>query len=171
MDDFVDVVIEDDRWDAHNLGIIAQKCLKAVLDKLQVPIGPYEICLLACNDIRIAHLNKDFRGKDAPTNVLSWPNFEINTENAGKIPVEPQEMQLPDEPIGLGDIALAYETVLKETHEGSIELNDHITHLILHGILHLFGYDHETDIDAEIMETIEIEIMVSMGLGNPYKTV
>lgn len=156
----VDVVIEDERWASLDLESLAEVAVDAALKISEAPNG-YEVCVMGCSDARIAELNGDFRDKPQATNVLSWPALEILPENAGNIPVAG-----PDD--SLGDIAIAFETCAREAVEKSIPVRDHVTHLVIHGTLHLLGYDHETDHDAEIMEGLEIKALASMGLKTPY---
>lgn len=153
--------MEDDRWMSVAMPDLAARAVDAAL--LQCGLDPtqWEVTLLACNDARIKTLNADFRGKPQPTNVLSWPSEE-RAANPGEI---------PDPPSGdreLGDIALAYDTCAAEASSGNKPLNDHVTHLVVHGVLHLLGYDHQNDSDADLMETMEIAILGKLGLSNPY---
>lgn len=161
----VDVVIEDERWAALRLVPLATKATDAVARKLRLT-APYEIALLACDDATIAKLNEDFRGKPRPTNVLSWPAFDLAPLSPGENPAPPPPLSEPD--TSLGDIALAYDTCQREAVEQAKEFTDHVTHLIVHGTLHLLGYDHETDPDAEVMERMETEILAELGISDPY---
>ncbi len=158
----IDIIIEDPRWEAVNLDGIATAATIAVLAHLG--LDDFEVSLLACDDNRIAILNADFRGKPQPTNVLSWPSDERGAQHDGDPP-------LPPDPIDpeLGDIAIAYETCVAEALEAGISLHDHATHLVVHGILHLLGYDHDRDADATLMEDLETQILGKMGLADPYK--
>lgn len=119
-----------------------------------------EISLRLTSDAEVHGLNRDYRGKDKPTNVLSFPMVQpdlINTlSNAD------------DGEILLGDIVLAYETCAREATERNVPLEDHAAHLIVHGILHLLGYDHMNDAEAEAMEAIERDVMAALGLHDPY---
>ena len=111
--------------------------------------------VLLTNDSRILELNSQFRNQNKPTNVLSFPSGE----------------EAPDPENGklyLGDIAISFETVSREATEGQKTLNHHLTHMIVHGILHLLGYDHETDEEAEEMEGLEIKILHALGISDPY---
>jgi len=150
----IDVLIEDDRWAQLSLEELAERAGAAVMDQLGAQ-EIYECALLACDDARIKTLNADFRDKDSATNVLSWPTAEL---------IPPA---LPSEP-ELGDIALSYDTCAREAHEADKSLNDHVTHLIVHGILHLLGYDHMSDAEANAMEALEIKILGNLGIANPY---
>ena len=122
--------------------------------------------LLACDDARIANLNADFRDKPAPTNVLSWPEEDLSPDTAGGVPSAPTPD--PTGTFGLGDIAIAYDTCAREAAEQGKPLAAHVTHLLVHGTLHLLGYDHVRDPDATRMEALEVEILGKLGLPDPY---
>lgn len=168
MDNTVEVVVESALWNRYDLEDIASRAFDAVAGKLGLVDGPYELSILACDDARIAVLNAEFRGKQTPTNVLSWPGFDLSPAVAGDKPDFPPLSARGDPFINIGDIAIAYQTCLQEANKAGIEPQGHITHLLIHGILHLLGYDHETEIDAKMMETLEIDLLVSMSIGNPY---
>jgi probable rRNA maturation factor len=112
-----------------------------------------EVSLCLADDGALRALNSRWRGVDKPTNVLSFPSG-------------------PPGPLGdaptLGDIALAYETLAREAEDLGVPLADHYRHLIAHGFLHLIGYDHETDAEAERMEALETRILARLGVGDPY---
>ncbi|MCL4111676.1 UNVERIFIED_CONTAM: hypothetical protein GTU68_023632 [Idotea baltica] len=148
----VDTVIEDSRWLDIDLSKLAEKAARATLLHLAAAPGDFEISLLGCNDARIASLNTEFREKAQPTNVLSWPSAE-RAAAAGE----------------LGDIAISYETCRKEASEAGVKIEDHITHLIVHAVLHLLGYDHEDDADATLMESLEISVLADLGISDPYR--
>ncbi len=105
-----------------------------------------EVSVVLADDTFVQNLNREYRNKDKPTNVLSFPQ---------------------DAPM-LGDIVLAYETIAHEASDQDKAFSDHLSHLLVHGTLHLLGYDHETDEEAEEMEGLEIEILGEMGVKNPY---
>jgi len=118
------------------------------------PVAPPELSLVFTDDPSIRAVNAEWRGQDKPTNVLSFPAF----------PVEPGDMPGPM----LGDIIMAHETLAREAAELGKPFDDHLTHLLVHGFLHLFGYDHmETD-EAEEMEGLETRILSELGLSDPY---
>jgi probable rRNA maturation factor len=105
-------------------------------------------------DRAVRRLNRAFRGKDKPTNVLSFP--------AGDAPAP------RGAPVLLGDVVIAYRTVAREAAAQGKQVGDHLVHLVVHGILHLLGYDHERSAAARRMETLETRILASFGIANPY---
>ena len=171
MDNVVDVVIDDELWNRFDLEDMASSALETVANNLNLVNGPYELSILACDDARIAILNKEFRGKPAPTNVLSWPMHDLQPAVAGGKPGALPLAGFGDPFVNIGDIAISFQTCQKEAEAAGIEIKNYTTHLLIHGILHLLGYNHETDSDAEMMETLEINLLASMGIGNPYKDV
>jgi probable rRNA maturation factor len=119
------------------------------------PDHPVEISLVFTGDDDIRTVNQAWRGQDKPTNVLSFPAF----------PVQPGGKPGPM----LGDIVLAEETLRREALDLGIAFDDHLTHLLVHGFLHLFGYDHMTDEEAAVMEGLETRILAELGLADPYR--
>ena len=162
----LDINIEDARWEAADLEGLASKAAAAVLLRLGIDEDEAELSVLGCNDARIADLNAEFRGKPTPTNVLSWPAEERAADIEGEMPEVPEAD--PFGAIELGDIAIAYETCAREAEAGGKTLEAHTTHLLVHGILHLLGFDHERDRDATLMEGLETEILGKMGIEDPY---
>ncbi len=148
----IEVILEDERWESVGLEALCGPAGREALAVTGRATKGFEIALLGCDDARIAVLNKDFRGKEAATNVLSWPASEAP----------------PMEPCELGDIAIAYETCQREATKKGISVQDHVTHLVIHGILHLLGYDHISDAEAEEMEALEIKALAKLGVSNPY---
>ncbi len=119
-----------------------------------------EIAVRLSDDSEVQTLNRDFRGKDKPTNVLSFPQVQADLlESLGNS---------DDGEILLGDIVLARETCAREAEEKGISLADHAAHLMVHGTLHLVGYDHVDDAGAAAMEALEVKALASLGLPNPY---
>ena len=163
----VDCVIEDARWTAFGLEPLAARAVVATLNALELPPEGYTVCVMACDDARIAVLNAEFRGKPTPTNVLSWPAEDLSPDAEGEEPYLPGEPD-PADPEALGDIAIAYDTCAREAAEAQKPLTDHVTHLIIHGLLHCLGYDHVRDGDAARMEGLEVQILASLGLPDPY---
>ncbi len=162
----IDIAFEDPRWEQAGLAALADRAAGATLAHLG--IAGAEIAILACDDARIAELNGDFRAKPTPTNVLSWPSDERGAHIEGATPLPPEAD--PDGALELGDIAISYDTCATEASAAGKSLPDHATHLIVHGILHLLGYDHVRDGDATVMEQLEIEILGKLGLDDPYLT-
>jgi probable rRNA maturation factor len=116
-----------------------------------------ELSVLLCDDDAIAGLNARWRGREGPTNVLSFP-----------APQPPSAYMPHGAPIPLGDVAIAYETVAREAAELGKPVRDHLAHLAVHGFLHLLGYDHQGDREAERMEQLESDILARIGIADPY---
>jgi probable rRNA maturation factor len=119
-----------------------------------------EIAVRLTDDAEVHRLNRDFRGKDKPTNVLSFPQVQADLLECLS--------NSDDGEILLGDIVLARETCAHEAAEKGIGLADHVTHLIVHGTLHLVGYDHMDEVSAGAMEALEVKALASLGVANPY---
>ena len=122
-----------------------------------VPQGRLELSIVLADDAEQRQLNRDWRGIDRSTNVLSFATWDPAVE----LP--------PDAPLLLGDVVLAYETVAREAEEQGKAITDHLCHLIVHGVLHLLGYDHATEREAVVMETLETSILASLGVADPYR--
>ena len=153
-------ILEDARWQAQELAAIGAKLGDVIPQHLPLP-AQCSAVVMACDDAQIAQLNQDFRGKPQQTNVLSWPAADLSVHKPG---AQPKRAVDPE----LGDIAIAYETCLRESQAAGLAILDHLTHLLLHGTLHLLGYDHIEDADAEVMEALEIKMLASLGISNPY---
>ncbi|WP_343502836.1 rRNA maturation RNase YbeY [Alloyangia pacifica] len=169
MAQLTDTIIEDDRWEEAGLEDLAETAARAALVHLGLDPEGFEIAVLACDDARIAELNAEFREKPTPTNVLSWPSEERGAAVEGQAPELPEA---EDGPFAteLGDLAIAFETCAREAQEAGKTMADHVTHLIVHGTLHLLGYDHLRDGDATLMENLETEILGKMGIADPYSS-
>lgn len=165
-----DIFFDDDRWeqklpDAENLcGCIYD----SVIDFIRREESPRllglnrrpAVNLSLGNDETVHRLNREFRGIDKPTNVLSFAN------------IDDPDFTLPaaeDGEIELGDIIIALETVEREARDQNISFRDHFCHLLVHGLLHLLGYDHQEDAEAEHMEGLEIRILQQLNIKNPYE--
>jgi len=121
------------------------------------PDAPAELSVVLSDDAAVRVLNRDFRGRDKPTNVLSFANLD-----------DAVAPHAPDEPVLLGDVVLALETVLREASEQGKAPGDHLSHLTVHGVLHLLGYDHGADAEAETMEALERRVLAGLGIADPY---
>lgn len=146
----VEIIEDDGEWpDVAALATLIDRAALAAVDAADGPV-PGHVSVALSSDAVVTDLNGRFRGKPKPTNVLSFP--------AG-----------PGSPGGqIGDIILGFETVKREAVEQDISLDHHVQHLVVHGVLHLLGYDHEAKADAERMEALEIEILSKLGIANPY---
>ncbi|MEJ6709983.1 MAG: rRNA maturation RNase YbeY [Amylibacter sp.] len=164
----IDVLIEDERWDAVKLTPLCNRALGAVFVAQGISGQGYEVSVLACDDDRIAELNEEFRGRAVPTNVLSWPVHELAPLNAGDTPAPLPDITSNPMDSELGDIAISYDTCKREANAGQIAFEDHLTHLLIHSCLHLLGFDHETDADAARMEGLETKLLESLGIADPY---
>lgn len=158
----VEVIIEDARWEDAGLEALAETAVTATLSHLGLDPEAWDVSLLGADDARIAVLNGDFRAKPQPTNVLSWPTVELGADKEGDMPHPPKHA--PE----LGDIALAFETCQREAAEQKKPFEHHVLHLIVHGSLHLLGYDHVRNADGDLMESTETAILQSLGVPDPY---
>ncbi|MFY9240281.1 MAG: rRNA maturation RNase YbeY [Roseovarius sp.] len=158
-----DVVIDEPRWEVAGLVAISARVAEATLRHLEIDPGAYQIAVLGCDDTRISALNADFRNKSQATNVLSWPSEHRAADVPGTRPAPPSDMDAE-----LGDIAISYDTCVAEAAAQGKSLADHTTHLMVHGVLHLLGYDHIRDEDATLMETTEVQILGKLGIASPY---
>lgn len=157
----IQISVEEGAWPSEDeLQPMAERVLGTAADYLHKVAGqPFpqmvpELSLVFTDDASIREINAEWRSQDKPTNVLSFPAF----------PLEPGGMPGPM----LGDIIIARETVEREAVELEKSFDDHLTHLMVHGLLHLFGYDHMNDAEAEIMEGLETRILANLGLSDPY---
>lgn len=153
----VSIEVEDDAWLAlSGLEALAIASIDAALAGAGVTDRNLVVAALFTDDASIAAINAEWRGKDKPTNVLSFPT--------------PDDMPVPDgEPRPLGDLVLAHGVITREAEEQGKTLRDHTAHLIVHGTLHLLGFDHEDDEEAEEMEALETRILKGLGISDPYE--
>lgn len=154
--------IEIDGWPGPtDWADLAERTLEAA-EKVAPELGNQRLSasVLFTVDEEVQALNREWRMKDAPTNVLSFPMMER---------AELLALQADGGPEMLGDIALAWETCCREAEEKSIAIADHAAHLLVHGMLHLAGHDHQVDSEAETMEALEIRALAVMGIADPYR--
>ncbi len=163
----IDTSISDPAWEdaCPDCEAVIEKAVYAVFahaptakDLIRRDVQP-EISVVLANDDLVHTLNRDYRNKDKPTNVLSFAM--LDTEQGWEAPQH-------EGPCTLGDLVLAFETVQREATEENKSFESHFLHLVIHGTLHLLGYDHQKDDEAEIMETLEIQILNEFGITNPY---
>jgi probable rRNA maturation factor len=149
----VDINVAAEAWESvDGLERLTRDCVEASLAESGAePAVGCEISVTFCDDAEIRELNAEWRGKDKPTNVLSFPT-------PGPLSAR----------LLLGDVVIAYETVAREAAEQEKSLRDHAAHMVIHGFLHLIGYDHETAAEAEEMEGLERRIASRLGLRDPY---
>ena len=159
----VDLVIEDARWKTLELKQIANQAFFETLFLLDLHHKSFACCILACDNKQIKQLNNKFRGKNCPTNVLSFPASLENYET--KNTLTPGEANNFHE---LGDIAIAFDICKKEATKSKVKFEHHVYHLIIHSVLHLLGFDHEEEENATKMEKIEVQVLAKLGISNPY---
>ena len=166
----INVIFEDKRWVKIPLEEIAKVALKLIIERFLVKDNNFEVSLLASNDTEIRELNKSFRGNDSSTNIISWPEQEVQLREPGNCPVQMDKFRPDSEGIiFLGNLAISFERCSTEAEEKNIYFDDHILHLLLHGCLHLIGFDHQNELDANLMENIEIRLLSGVGIKNPYE--
>ena len=155
----LDARIDAGDWDKlSELETMASEAFQAVLTTKQffmakTVLNGSEVSLLFTDDANIKTINNDHRGQDKPTNVLSFPQHQADAGRFGPY---------------LGDLVFASETIIREAALDEKPLKHHLQHLMVHGFLHLVGYDHETDIEAEEMESLEVKILDQLQIPNPY---
>jgi probable rRNA maturation factor len=153
----VDIIVSSPPWEgmddfARRDGLVERALYQCVATTGARLAQDSEVCVTFCNDETIHRLNAQWRGADTATNVLSFPTPG---------PLAKKNL--------LGDIVIAYETVAREAREQDKSLRDHVAHMVVHGFLHLIGYDHETSAEAEIMEAAERRVAAALGLSDPYE--
>lgn len=156
------LVVEDDTWSeaVPDVSALIRKAARRAMAQAETDGWrgsriAHEICLVLSDNKRVRRLNRQYRGKDKPTNVLSFAALDAG---------------LPDRavPWHLGDVILALGVLRQEAKQQKKAVAEHLTHLVIHGVLHLLGYDHEDDAEAERMEGLEVAALKRLGIGNPY---
>ena len=152
----IDVSVEDERWrEVAGLQNLIEQAVGSALDCADgAPVTRAEISLVLANDAQIAGLNQRYRGKSSATNVLSFPSGAPAAAGTAML---------------LGDVVVSFETINRESREHGKSFENHLCHLIVHGVLHLLGYDHEIESCAETMEALEISALAQIGVPNPYE--
>ena len=152
----IDLLVEAGRWPpADELEALARRTVDAVWDEIGDPDrAGAELSLLFSDDAKVHSLNAAWRGEDKATNVLAFPAF--SDRHGGRPPL-------------LGDVVLAQETVAAEAAAEGKSFSDHLCHLIVHGVLHLIGYDHQDDAQAGRMEDLEKRVLARLGIPDPYR--
>jgi probable rRNA maturation factor len=153
-----EVLVVADCWQTEpDAEAVIQRAIATAAEMVDADIGEAELAVMLTDDAGIRTLNSNWRGVDKPTNVLSFPALQPTGRNG------------PDDaPRMLGDIAIAYQTTRKEANDEQKPFDHHLSHMAVHGFLHLIGYDHEKNDDAETMETLEAEILAQLGIPDPY---
>jgi probable rRNA maturation factor len=148
----IDIEVQSPLWDAEPAAADTVRAALAAAAEAAPAAGEMSVALT--DDAAVRVLNRDWRGLDKPTNVLSFPASPPRTKGI---------------PVLLGDVIVAYETLAREAAEEEKPVLHHLAHLVVHGYLHLLGYDHQTDSEAEAMETIEREILARLNIADPYR--
>lgn len=158
MTDEHPITIASDLWRSYEKDV--PKCVDDLLKAARVDLGLKDFKssfeLILADNALLHQLNRDFRGKDKPTNVLSFPSgFQ----------------SVPGDQPSLGEVYISYETLYEESQKQNKKFERHFQHMVLHGFLHLFGYDHEEEEEARIMESTETRILTNLNIPNPYEEV
>jgi probable rRNA maturation factor len=159
----IDVTEESTAWQLlAEAAAICRGAALAALDAAVPALGDSELSIVLGDDAVLQELNRRWRDKDSPTNVLSFPAQDF----AAALPATP-----PGEALPLGDVVLAYETISREAAEQGKTFADHLAHLVVHGVLHLVGFDHEAAAEAERMEALERIVLSGIGIADPYREI
>ena len=162
----IDLALDDPAWldDLPDAEALASRAAEAAL-AAACPAGPaLAMALVLADDGRLHALNREWRGIDRPTNVLSFPAEELQP---GETPVAPPGAPA-DQPVELGDVVIARGVMCREAADGALPLGHHLSHLVVHGTLHLLGYDHEAEEEAQEMEAMERRVLATLGVPDPY---
>lgn len=165
----INISVNDERWEEilPNADVLCSNILQTALcfinkfdpSDLFTSNKPMSLNLCLSNDEEVHYLNKEFRNKDKPTNVLSFANID-----------DPEfDLSYINDELELGDIIISLETMQNEASQKNIPFEHHFSHLLVHGILHLLGYDHIEDDEADFMEDLETKILNILNIPNPYQ--
>lgn len=161
----IEIAQDNDEWDSYKE--INPKLFEEILEEVLKNYPNFskaqniELSILLTNDKRIKKLNQEFRNENSATNVLSFPDLDIDFSQI-------LEFKPDLDYIYLGDIAFAFETISEEVKKKNIPFLNHFKHLLVHSTLHLLGYDHMNDTEAEIMQDIEVKILKKLSIPSPY---
>ena len=161
----IEIAQDNDEWDSYKE--ITPKLFEEILEEVLTnypnfnKVQNIELSILLTNDKRIKKLNQEFRNENSATNVLSFPDLDIDFSQI-------LEFKPDLDYIYLGDIAFAFETISEEVKKKNIPFLNHFKHLLVHSTLHLLGYDHMNDTEAEIMQDIEVKILKKLSIPSPY---
>ena len=151
----LEIIVEAPAWNAlRGVKPALRRAISAAAAPMQLEES--ELAIVLTDDAAVRKLNRRWRGSDKATNVLSFPAHGLVPPGSGPRP--------------LGDVVIAYETMAREAQEQGLPLTHHLTHLAVHGFLHLLGYDHESDTEAETMEQLERDILARLDVPDPYAT-
>ena len=153
----IDIQCDDTRWQPYL--VLIEASLGALAENLGLPEHG-EVSVKLTDDRKISELNRGFRDKSGATNVLSFPALDFTAPS--------EKNDFPQMPFSLGDIVLAFDTLAFEADAAKKDFADHLAHLLVHGLLHLLGYDHQNDADAARMEARESILLAGVGVGDPY---
>ena len=158
----IDVSVSCRLWEQAlpNAQALSRNAAQAVLVEYGPDLTDVEASIVLADDTFVQGLNRDYRDRDRPTNVLSFPALEPDQVARGET--------LTRAPVMLGDVVVAYETAAAEATEEGKTLGDHLSHLVVHGMLQLLGHDHQTSVAAETMEKLEIDVLAGLDIANPY---
>lgn len=160
----IDITVSCDDWiralalSRTDTEALCRQAVQAAFDGVSGADGPAEVSLVLGDDALLQRLNHEYRGVDAPTNVLSFPGESAPPPDDGR-------------PRVLGDVIVAYQTARAEAAAAGRPLGDHLRHLMVHGMLHLLGHDHQSDAEAEAMERLEVRVLAGLGVADPYAPV
>ena len=153
-------------WPERDWAALATRAARAAVEatphgELATSPALVEISVRLTGDDEVHGLNRQYRGKDRPTNILSFPMIQPDL-------LDTVTTNTDDGEVLLGDLVLAHETCAREAAEKGVPLADHVTHLVVHGTLHLLGHDHQGDAEAEAMEAVERDVLGGLGIADPY---